>query len=317
MGTGWNRTLRIWNNDTRLEVACLSHNSQVIAIAWLDGDAGVMALSEDGVLGKWTRLRPNEWEWGRLLNVGPEKHAPEDMVCLAYARDRIAVAFPRSGVKVWMWYKGSWLAQRSIMRTNVTALKFIDSGDALLGGTREGAVWHCAVPNGTMRVYAFLQSSITSIDINPTGTHALIAQKGGSACLVSLGSHDEKRVRTSYLDADLQDGALGGVFAAKGTTVVFGAVEESLLVWDTQRAAIVYGMQHEDGEISCLSSLISPSCNGAKGCVITGTRQGQLTWWPQPPEQGTCATHFRGVFSVDVLVVQSPPSASRKRAKVR
>jgi hypothetical protein len=35
---------------------------------------------------------------------------------------------------------GTWLAQRSIMRTNVTALKFIDGGDALLGGTREGAV---------------------------------------------------------------------------------------------------------------------------------------------------------------------------------
>lgn len=119
-------------------------------------------------------------------------------MCLACARDRIAVAFPKSGVKVWIWCKGkrliilrrlilsglfftgSWLAQRSIMRTNVTALKFIDGGDALLGGTREGVVyvgrrvgctaliiqvvcrWHCAVPNGTMKVYAFLQSSMSA-----------------------------------------------------------------------------------------------------------------------------------------------------------
>lgn len=35
---------------------------------------------------------------------------------------------------------GSWRAQRSITRTNVTALKFIDDGDALLGGTRDGVL---------------------------------------------------------------------------------------------------------------------------------------------------------------------------------
>ncbi|KAJ7700243.1 hypothetical protein B0H14DRAFT_3034293, partial [Mycena olivaceomarginata] len=61
-----------------------------------------------------------------------------------------------------MWSKGSWRAQRSITRTNVTALKFIDDGDALLGGTRDGVLWHCAVPNGTMKVYAFLKSMSAS-----------------------------------------------------------------------------------------------------------------------------------------------------------
>ncbi|KAJ7460890.1 WD40-repeat-containing domain protein [Mycena galericulata] len=244
--------MRIWDNRARLEVARLSHNSQVIGIAWLDDDSAVMTLGEDGVLGKWTRMATNQWEWGRILNVGAEKRAPEDTVCLTHMRDRIAVAFPRTGVKVWVWCKGSWLAQRSIMRTNVTALKFIDGGDALLGGTRDGAVWHCAVPNGTMRVYAFLQSSITSIDINPSGTHALIAQQGGSACLVSLGSQDEKRVGTSYLDSDVRDGALGAVFAAQGTTVLFGTVDGSLLVWDAQKAAVMYSMEHNDGENICL-----------------------------------------------------------------
>ncbi|KAJ7677277.1 hypothetical protein B0H17DRAFT_1079814 [Mycena rosella] len=291
----WDRSLRIWNARTRLEIAHLSHNAQVIGLAWVDGEAAVMSLGEDGVLAKWTRVE-NHWEWGRLINVGAEKRAPEDTVCLAHTRDRIAVAFPRSGVKVWKWYRGQWLAQRSIMRTNVTALKFVEGGDALLGGTREGAVWHCAVPNGTMKVYAFLQSSITSIDINPTGTHALIAQAGGSACLVGLGSHEEKRVGQSYLDTELRDGGLGAIFATQGQAVVFGAVEGSLLVWDTHKGAVVYGMEHAEGDLIQAVA----SCGGPQGCVVTGTRQGRLAWWPQPTAQA-----------------QSPPNASRKRAKVK
>ncbi|KAJ6606345.1 hypothetical protein DFH09DRAFT_896185, partial [Mycena vulgaris] len=267
------------------------------------GEMAVMSLGEDGVLGKWSRVNQNHWEWVRIVNAGSEKRTPEDTVCLAHTRDRIAVAFPRSGVKVWIWCKGSWLAQRSIMRTNVTALKFIDGGDALLGGTREGAVWHCAVPNGTMKVYAFLQSSITSIDINPTGTHALIAQAGGSACLVGLGSHEERRVGQSYVDTDLRDGALGAIFSTQGQAVLFGAVEGCLLVWDTQKGAVVYGMEHEEGEIACVADIsgADQSCSGPQGCVVTGTRQGRLAWWPQPTGQGTFVMRSRRVILTDLL----------------
>ncbi|KAJ6546904.1 hypothetical protein B0H19DRAFT_1162953 [Mycena capillaripes] len=298
------RTLRIWNSKTRLEIARLSHNSQVIALAWLDDEMAVMSLGEDGVLGKWTRIgEQNQWEWGRVINVGSEKCAPEDAVCLAYARDRIAVSFPKTGVKVWIWCKGSWLAQRSIMRTNVTALKFIDGGDALLGGTREGVVWHCAVPNGTMKVYAFLQSSITSICINPTGMQALIAQAGGSACLVSLGSQDEKRIGQSYLEVDLRDGTSGAIFMAKGKTIVFGTVDGYLLAWDAQKGAILYGMEHEDGDLIQTVA----SCDGPQGYVVAGTREGRLIWWPE----------LAGPSLAQCLVVSSPSNTSWKRAKVK
>jgi hypothetical protein len=55
-------------------------------------------------------------------------------------RDRIAVAFPRIGVKVWLWVKGTWQPQRSILRQNVTAIKFVGDGEALLGGTKDGVL---------------------------------------------------------------------------------------------------------------------------------------------------------------------------------
>lgn len=72
-------------------------------------------------------------------------------------RDRIAVSSPRGGVKVWIWQKGknafvglsrsitqslvgTWVPQRSILRQNVTAIRFIEGGEALVGGTRDGVV---------------------------------------------------------------------------------------------------------------------------------------------------------------------------------
>lgn len=49
----------------------------------------------------WPEQNQNHWQWAKLLDAGKE-----DSICFAYQRDRIAVAFPRIGVKVWIWIKG-------------------------------------------------------------------------------------------------------------------------------------------------------------------------------------------------------------------
>jgi hypothetical protein len=48
----------------------------------------------------------NAWEWAKILSAGADADS-EDSICFAYARDRIAVSFPRVGVKVWIWSKGT------------------------------------------------------------------------------------------------------------------------------------------------------------------------------------------------------------------
>ncbi|KAF7359195.1 WD40 repeat-like protein [Mycena sanguinolenta] len=265
------KTVRIWSNKRRLEIARLSHNSQVVGLAWMENKE-LMSLDEDGVVSKWITVgEQSKWQCVRVLTVDPEDRAPGDTVCLACTGDRIAIAFPKTGVKVWIWTKGSWRAQRSIMRKNVTALKFIEGGDALLGGTREGVVWHCAVPNGTMKVYAFLQSSITSISIDPTGMQGLVTQASGSACMVKLGLHDEKRV-------------VGAVFSTQGKTVVFGTVDGCLLTWDALKGAVLYGMEQPEGDLIQAVA----SCDGPRGCVVAGTLHGRLLWLePEAPAQSS------------------------------
>ncbi|KAK7035820.1 WD40-repeat-containing domain protein [Favolaschia claudopus] len=291
-------TLRIWNNKTRVEVARLACHSPIVGLAWLDNDAGVMSLSKDGRLGKWAKLGPqNQWHWGEMINLGPEARVLEDTMCLACTRDRIAVAFQRTGVRVWIWGKGSWIAQRSITRTNITTLKFIDGGNALLGGTREGVVWHCAVPNGTMKVYAFLSSSIISIAISPTGMQALVTQASGSACMVELGFQCQQRIGKSFEEKDMRY-AGGAVFAAGGKTAAFGSKDGCVLVWDVQKGMVVEGMEFPDGDI--MQTVVSYDGRDGGG-VVGGTRQGRLVWWPGPQAPGSGA---------------GLSSSSRKRAKV-
>ena len=56
---------------------------------------------------------------------------------------------------------GTWQPQRSILRQNVTSIKFVQDGEALIGGTSDGVLWYCQVPNGTLRAYAFLKSKVS------------------------------------------------------------------------------------------------------------------------------------------------------------
>ncbi|KAG6873364.1 hypothetical protein C0995_016473 [Termitomyces sp. Mi166 len=289
---GNDRTIRIWNSRTRLEIANLSHNSPVLSVVWMEGDTGVVSLGEDGTISKWTRSGVNHWQWAKVLDAGKnEGKGDDDKICLAYVRDRIAVSYPRVGVKVWIWLKGTWQAQRSILRQNVTAIKFVDGGAAILGGTRDGVVWHSEIPNGTLRAYAFLTSRIYTLDLMSSGTHALVGLESKAYVLnirkpenkgdiEQSFSFREQETRGSQSSSSLP-GGFGAVFATEGQAVLFGSLEGCVLVWDRKKAVIVYGLEHEeDDSIQAVASFDGPT--NREGYLLTGTRSGKLSWWSQP-----------------------------------
>ncbi|PFH53593.1 hypothetical protein AMATHDRAFT_171530 [Amanita thiersii Skay4041] len=279
------KTLRIWNNTKRAEIARLTHNSPIADVTWMEGDIGVVTLGEDGIVGKWTRVGGNYWQWAKIVDAGSESNSG-GKTCLAYHRDRIAVSFPKSGVKVWMWLKGTWQAQRSIVRPNVTAIKFVDDGCALLGGTRDGILWYCEIPNGTLRVYCFLQKSISSLDMSANGSHALVGHADGCARLVcARDASNRGSVEVSYpLKEQAQElndalsGYPGAVLSAAGQAVIFGSVEGCVLVWDRKKATLIYGLVHEQDDVIQAVSCVDGVGNKA-GCIVTGTQRGQLWWW--------------------------------------
>lgn len=278
------RTVRIWSNQNYAELARLTHNAPVVSVLWLTGDTGVITLSDDGVVSKWIKTGPNHWQWAKILDAGNERRVDDDPMCLAYRADRIAVSFPKIGVKVWLWSKGTWQPQRSIVRQNVTAIKFVDDGQALLGGTKDGVLWYCEIPNGTLRAYTFLRSKITQIDINRQASQALVAQSSACCHLVWVEQSDNKgKVEQvySFKDLDLRN-EFGAIYAAQDQAVLFGDVEGCIPVWDKKKAVVVYGLDHgEDTTIQAVASCDHPS-KDVVPCIITGTKEGQLSWWSQP-----------------------------------
>ncbi|KAF8894760.1 hypothetical protein BD779DRAFT_1502773 [Infundibulicybe gibba] len=279
------RTIRIWNSRSRAEIARLSHNANVVSVRWMEGDTAVISLGEDGIVSKWTKTGQNQWQWAKVLDTGNKRQAGDDVICLAYMRDRIAVSYPRFGVKVWVWLKGTWQAQRSILRQNVTAIKFVEDGTALLGGTKDGVLWYTEIPNGTLRAFAFLLSRITSIDITPNGSHALIGQEGRAARLVGIRQANRKgSVEQSYSCKDTEtrfNSTFGAIFATRGEAVLFGSVDGCALVWDRKKGNIVYALEHDDDD-QILSIASYDGLTSRDGYLITGTKRGHLAWWLQP-----------------------------------
>ncbi|KAG6907454.1 hypothetical protein DXG01_008838 [Tephrocybe rancida] len=307
------RTIRIWNSRNRIEIARLSHNSPVVAVAWMDGDSGVVSLAEDGMVSKWTRSGLNHWQWAKVLDAGNnERRTDEDQICLAYIRDRIAVSYPRVGVKVWIWLKGTWQGQRSILRQNVTAIKFVDDGAAIIGGTRDGVLYALIQSLSLFRVLSvdqmafrdtqrhptrlclpFVQSELMAfvpshtLDVTPSGSHALVGL-GSSAFLVGMRRPDNKGVveqsftcKETEVRGSQVGTSFGAVFATEGQAVLFGSVEGCVLVWDRKKAVIVYGLEHEeDDTIQAVASFNGPT--NRDGYLVTGTKSGQLSWWSQP-----------------------------------
>jgi WD40 repeat protein len=52
---GSDQTIRVWNTRDKIELARLTHHSPLINAYWLENDAGVIALTDDGLVSKWTR----------------------------------------------------------------------------------------------------------------------------------------------------------------------------------------------------------------------------------------------------------------------
>ncbi|KAI0792740.1 hypothetical protein C8Q75DRAFT_579545 [Abortiporus biennis] len=288
----YDKSVRIWSHKTRCEVAKLAHTMPVLAAAWLDHDAGVITLGDNGLVSTWTRNVHNKWQWAKILDAADKRNSDETPGYFAFCKDRIAIAFPRIGVKVWLFIKGTWLPQRSILRQNVTSIRFIEDGDALLGATGDGVLWHCDVPNGTLRALTFLKSKVLSLDVEtPRGAHALATLNNSRVQLVKVLQDDHKAtVEQTYLTQDndklgFVSYDFGAVFANKNEDVLFGAVRGCIIVWDRNSGEIVSGLAHpeDDSSIEAVVSYESGSDGNAGSQILTGTRKGRLTWFTQPP----------------------------------
>ncbi|KAF8274253.1 WD40-repeat-containing domain protein [Lactarius quietus] len=287
-------TIRIWDNVMYSEVARLPHSSGVVSTQWMDGDAGLLALCADGALLRWARPAGDTpprthdvWNWSVIAEPAIGTALDDAPTALAYIHDRIAVSFPKFGVRIWVMKQGSWQSHRPINRQNVTALEFIDNGGVLLGGTKDGVFWHCAMLDGTPRVYNFFKARIRGIDVLPTGTHALVSQQVGRAHLVAISQgEDYGKITQVYTVAPelLSDAVYeaNAMFVGRDNAVLYGSACGYLFACDRTSAKVLCGLDHGEG---CVVQAIGAYRRNAimgEGCVVTGSRDGRLNWWAEP-----------------------------------
>ena len=102
-----------------------------------------------------------------------------------------------------------------------------------------------------------------ALDVNPSGSLALVAQTGGRAHLVGIKQNDSKgKIEQVYAikDEDIapkMHHEFGAVFANQGQTVLFGSTNGCVLVWDKSKGNVVCGLDHCEGE-TILHKLFEP-----------------------------------------------------------
>ncbi|KAJ3829754.1 hypothetical protein F5878DRAFT_527049, partial [Lentinula raphanica] len=258
-------------------------------------DSGIITLGEDGMINRWSLISYNSWAWSKIVDIGitPNYAELDSGMRLAYHKDRVAVSLPTVGVKIWFWSKGSWQAQRPILRPNVTALAFIEDGTTLLGGTVDGVLWACEIPNGLIRACAFLKTKMYHcVQCLISLTNERSSACHGASRLICLQAEKRGRLEQSYMNKDTESSPqrqhnFGACFTARGQGVLFGDIKGCALIWDTKKGSLVYGLDHVPGDEDSgqgmqsqaqYQSLDAP--NG--GCIVTGTSTGLLSWWSQP-----------------------------------
>ncbi|KAH8824699.1 hypothetical protein DL96DRAFT_1614769 [Flagelloscypha sp. PMI_526] len=294
------KTVRIWHNRSKVETARLSHNSDLLDIAWLHGGSGLLLLDENGTVSRWTQGDKSKWEWNQLLKVPSEDleatKTPGDFPCFAYHRNTIAVSLPALGIRIYALESGSWALKRYVAKPRVSVMRFIRDGALLIGGTMEGTVWSLVVKNtGVCRAISNMQKQMKFFSRWLLGeAHMLpLAQ-------TEAGNGPTKSYIIPSAPQTSTKSGFGACFAANAQAVIYGNVAGCGLVWDTKKCAVVYALEHdEDDEITTLA-VFKGQIKG--GDMVTGTKNGELVWWLQPVSSSPSN--------------EPPPPPPKKRAKL-
>lgn len=88
----------------------------------------------------------------------------------------------------------------------------------------------------------------------------LAGQTTGDAQLVTICKAEKKGTLDQNYTCKELDAASGNafspVFATKGQAILFANVEGCVLVWDRKKGAIVYGLEHDEGESISFNTIL-------------------------------------------------------------
>lgn len=269
--------IHMWSTATRQEVAKLAHAMPVERFAFTDERGSLLVLHEQGGL-RWEKHKHNVMKWLKSKFSGWD-FGPQPV--FARTEGRLATANKAGELTVWT-YHGTGAPQRPqrlFVRPSISAMQFVEDGEALVGGTSDGLLWYARSAGGSLRSLQVFDQAITSIDVDSEAGRALVSFADGHAVLFNL--QPGAGVERTYAPEEASRSSFGALFAAGGKAVVYGTSQGCALVWDTLKAQVVYGMNNsEDDPITCAAAF--DGHDGKPGYILTGSKSGQIVWWAQP-----------------------------------
>lgn len=177
--------------------------------------------------------------------AGPASYLPQE-------RDLHQVSQRR---ECYCWWHYRWRAVRilrvavlnSLLTLLQVALRASTWNATLYLECQGGHVCNCG--GWPQRYDSYVLTFSTGIDIDKLGTRALVSKYGGTCDLFDLHTQRGKLI-TTYSSEDTKSrpaGGFGTKFVAYAQGVLFGSVNGCVLVWDTVKSAVVYGLAHEEG----------------------------------------------------------------------
>jgi hypothetical protein len=226
------------------------HQGAIAALAFSPDGRQALSSSLDGLLYSWDL----EKQTGDALFPA----ASEPVTSLAIASDGKIAFGLQSGYVAVLGKDGAPLLHRRMHAASITALAFDEKGETLFTGSGRPTIggsiadhgvmmWEFATGQQRLRVPGTLDSSVSSIAIDPHGMKALRGMDNGIVELWDLDTGKLLHSLTGHMAA-----IWSLAFTPDGHTAVSGSEDDTIRVWDVATGKLLRVL---DGHLESVSSL--------------------------------------------------------------
>lgn len=281
----------IWDpTDGETIVKLTGHSDSVTAIAFSSDGEMVSTGGMDGRVRVWRRVGTDDYRAWEFLN---ELQGPDEVMWLRWHPKGTVLLAGSNDSTVWLWQlpSGNTMQVFAGHTGPVQCGDFTPDGKHIITACDNNTLiyWDPRSPTPLFKLTRqdarFDLGGITSLAVNPASTVAVVGGANGSVRVVSLskgevlsalGGHTEENSVEAIVFVNIvgaADGSSASVGSAGAGTVVTGATDGKVCIWDLSTYRLRTTLEHKDAVTSLLVHPTKPHL------VISSSADHTLRTW--------------------------------------